>query len=268
MEGMKLVSASSRAIRVWRDGRIEEVAERYPLEKVYKLTASGRLIAIVSLLPTLLREFACGFLVTEGLASPSSIREAAIEGSELKVEVDDPASLDSRLSFYRRVARLIRAPCSSTSPESLLLPLARVMEVKLSFKVTPLDVWRAISWLRRSQLYRELGMVHVCTIAKPRAEAPLVVAEDIGRHSAVDKAVGYLVTNRIADRELMLCVSGRLTGDLVAKAARAGIPVVASISGPTSTGVEVAERAKITLIGFARGSRRLTVYTGRERVAI
>jgi len=269
VQGLELTSASSKAMRVWSDGRVEEITERYPLEKAYKLTASGRLVALVSLLPTLLREFACGFLVTEGLSTPGSIRSVSLDGLELKVEVEDPAALDSKLSFYRAVSRLIRAPCSSLSPETLLLPLeAKVREVKLSFKVTPSDVWSAISWLRKSKLYRELGMVHVCAIAKPGAEAPMVIAEDVGRHSAVDKAVGYLVLNRIADRELMLCVSGRLTGDLVAKAARAGIPIVASISGPTSTGVEIARKAGVTLIGFARGARRLTVYTGEERIAI
>ena len=101
----------------------------------------------------------------------------------------------------------------------------------------------------------------------------LDVAEDIGRHNAVDKVIGRALRNADGSAEhpglgqLMLLTTGRLSSEIAAKAYRVGLPVVVSRSAPTSRAVEMARQAELCLVGFARG-RRLNVYSAPWRLGI
>ena len=93
----------------------------------------------------------------------------------------------------------------------------------------------------------------------------LVVMEDVGRHNAVDKVLGYLLMSGESRGDKGMILSGRLSYEMVLKAARAGIPLVCSVSAPTARGVEVGEKTGVTLVGFLRGAG-FNVYTHAGRI--
>ncbi len=94
----------------------------------------------------------------------------------------------------------------------------------------------------------------------------LAIQEDIGRHNAVDKVIGYLLNNEILDKAKCLTVSGRVSYEIVSKAKAAGIPYLASVSAPSSLAVDASEEAGISLMAFCRNNK-LTVYSNPDKVA-
>ena len=127
------------------------------------------------------------------------------------------------------------------------------------------------SWLYRLQhiinqtpsLYLEAGAIHGCVLCEE--DRPLVYMEDVGRHNAVDKIAGWMLQTRCDPSNKIFYTTGRLTSEMVIKTVRMGIPVLVSRSGFTAWGVELAQKAGLTLIGRMRG-KRFTVVSGAERI--
>ncbi len=114
-------------------------------------------------------------------------------------------------------------------------------------------------------IFSETGGIHAAGLFNSKGD-PMFVAEDIGRHNAVDKVVGYMFLNDfLFGNDLILQVSGRAGFEILQKAAMAGIPVVSSVSAPSSLAIETARSMNMTLVCFVRGTR-FNVYTNAERI--
>jgi FdhD protein len=112
-------------------------------------------------------------------------------------------------------------------------------------------------------LHHQVGGVH--TSALSDGEEIIVLCEDIGRHNSIDKVVGKILINNLHVERKILLTTGRISSDMLQKAIRIGASVLISLSSPTSLSIDMAEKAGITLIGYARG-RKFNIYTHPDRI--
>ena len=217
-------------------------------------------------------ELAAGFLFSEGLVDgPEAIAAIryCVEGEQQYNAVNvvlapgarfDPADL--KRNFY---ATSSCGVCGKASIEAAMGPACA--RVSSDVTVSPEVLVALPDRLRAAQaVFERTGGLHGA--AHFTADGRLVrVREDVGRHNAMDKLLGAaLLAGEVPLSEAVVLVSGRLSFELVQKAARAGVPVLAGVTAPSSLAVELAEQAGLTLAGFVRGER-FNVYTGGERIA-
>jgi FdhD protein len=135
----------------------------------------------------------------------------------------------------------------------------------------PQDAVLKTSWLyalarkinTAPSLYLSAGAIHGCVLCQ--ADRPLIYLEDVGRHNAVDKIAGYLFQHGIESADKIFYTTGRLTSEMVIKIVQMGIPILISRSGFTAWGVELAQKAGLTLIGRAKGKRFIAL-SGESRI--
>jgi FdhD protein len=116
-----------------------------------------------------------------------------------------------------------------------------------------------------SHLYRESGGVHTSIFAEPHCAEPRFVAEDIGRHNTLDKLQGMALLEGVQTRGGVIVASGRVSSEMLFKAAIMGVPIVGSRTSPTNLALAVAERLGITVCGYLRQGS-MNVYTHPERI--
>ena len=154
--------------------------------------------------------------------------------------------------------------CGTRDPADLEL-YGDPIKVTGTRNVSPHSILAMVESMAESQItFKETGGTHGVGAFKLDG-TPLVVREDIGRHNAVDKVLGYLLENKCIQDADVMTVSGRISYEIVSKVYRAQIPILVAVSAPSSMAVETADAFGITLIGFCREDR-LTVYTHPHRV--
>jgi FdhD protein len=251
--------ATSRARVTRLPGRIVE-SDRLAVEEPLEIRVGGEAVAVTMRTPGHDEELALGFCLTEGLR-PLAAR-APVDLAANTVEVDAPdADLERiRRSFYTSSSCGV---CGKGALEAVAVDAPRVeSELTVAFDVLASLPER----LREAQATFALtGSLHATGLFAPDGEL-LCVREDVGRHNAMDKVVGWaLGEGRLPLGRSLLCVSGRLSFELVQKAAVAGCPILVAVGGPSSLAVELADDRGVTLCGFVRGGRG-TVYTHASRV--
>ena len=257
MEAPPYTAAAVEVVRL-PDGKREQ--DRVAVEEPLEIRIGGTPVAVTMRTPGHDEELALGFCLSEGLQPTAAHLPADLAANT--VEVEAPAFDLSRLqrSFYTSSSCGV---CGKGALEAVAVEAARVesqLRLPLSLVVQLPDR------LREAQAaFAVTGGLHATGLFDARGE--LVCArEDVGRHNALDKVIGWAFgAGRLPLADAALCVSGRLSFELVQKAAVAGCPVLIAVGAPSSLAVSLAEDRGITLCGFVRGGR-INVYTEPWRV--
>ena len=121
--------------------------------------------------------------------------------------------------------------------------------------------------LNSSKLFHETGGVHCAAIYDVKNNKSIVICEDVARHNALDKAIGYCIKNDISLNDKILFMSSRISFNMASKAAKAQIPIIIAKSSPTNLAIELCKKLNITLTGFVRG-KRMKIYANPERIIV
>jgi FdhD protein len=240
---------------------VDYVAEEKPLH----LFVNNAYWATILCSPQNLREMAVGHLLSEGIIkSTSEVEEVNLKENESScyVKLKAEVKVEDRLRLSRLHARVVTSACGGGSPYQYT---RKPHKIKSKLAVKADIVFNSVNQLNfKAELFRKTGGVHAAAIYK--ADGSLVaLAEDVGRHNAVDKAIGIAALSQTDFSECFLASSGRLSGDVVFKAAKVGLPIAASLAAALSSGIEMATLANLTLAGFVRG-KRMNIYTFPERI--
>jgi FdhD protein len=239
------------------DGETQDVVA---VEEPLEIRINGTPVAVTMRTPGHDEELALGFALSEGLR-PAAARlpdDLAVNTVELDAPGFDPARLAR--SFYTSSSCGV---CGKGALEAVAVEAARV-ESKLTVSAELIAVLP--DRLRAAQpAFEATGGIHATGLFDKHGEL-VCLREDVGRHNALDKVIGWAFREGLLPFEQsMLCVSGRLSFELVQKAAVAGCPLLVAVGAPSSLAVELAQDRGVTLCGFVRGGR-LNVYTEPWRV--
>ncbi len=264
---------SSRRMQVteWSEGEVRRREDVIAGEEPLELRLGDRPLTVTMRTPGDDLEWAAGFLLTEGIIHRCedliSLRHASDDGHGENIVI---AELARDTAFDREHARrnfLANSSCGLCGKTTIQSIRARgVKPPNPQMRVDAETLCRLPAALRAEQsLFEHTGGLHAAAAFNARGEL-LAVREDVGRHNAVDKIVGWaLLEDRLPLSEHILMVSGRGGFEIVQKALVAGFPVVASVSAPSSLATQLAREMGLTLVGFLRG-RRFLIYAGEQRI--
>jgi len=234
----------------------DRVAAEEPLE----IRVAGRPIAVTMRTPGDDEELALGFCVTEGIPATAAAPPPDLAANAIEVEAGDFDPERVQRNFYTSSSCGV---CGKGALDAVAV-VAKTVESDLA--VPAALVVALPERLRTAQPgFAATGGLHATGIFAEDGEL-LCLREDVGRHNALDKAVGWAFrAGRLPLSRSLLCVSGRLSFELVQKAAVAGCPILAGVGAPSSLAVELAADRRLTLCGFVRDGR-LTVYSEPWRI--
>lgn len=231
------------------------------VEMPVSLTVNGQVWLSFMCTPVHLEALAVGFLYNEGVI------ESMADVADVRV-CEHGDNVDVWLNFSAEQPTNWRRTSGCTGGVTAVDLLAKP-EVSFSanrLRVEPEAIGRLVEMLFESQsLYRETGGVH--TSALSDGESVLLSAEDIGRHNTLDKIAGLCLMQNVFPENRILITTGRISSEMLQKAARLQAPILISRTSPSSLSIEMAQRYEITLIGYARRNR-FNVYSGGHRVGL
>jgi FdhD protein len=257
----------------WEDGKATRIEDYLAAEEPLEIRAGQHSLGVTLRTPGDDEELVAGFLFTEGIISRRedlvALRmpgDTDTERNLVRVTLDPNLRLASNSAERRFSAGSACGVCGKASITQLRRRGLRYPEAASLFDPEMLCQLPPI--LRETQaVFVRTGGLHAAALFAPTGDL-LVVREDIGRHNAVDKAIGWaLLGGRVPLSGHVLLVSGRGGFEIVQKSIAAGIPLLASVSAPSSLAVQLARELGLTLVGFLRG-RRFVIYSGEERIAL
>ena len=246
--------------------RMDEVAVEEPLH----ILINGEHYATILCTPSDKEALVVGNIISEGLIrNLDEVRDIQPgEGGAYLVHLRDDVDILKRLELSSSFKRLILSSCGTATawPFSKIIDRINIPKVTDPIIFNPQVISEGVRNLNSvAETYRKTGGVHAAALYTNEGNL-ISFAEDVGRHNAIDKVIGLALQQGRGFTGTMIASTGRLTGDIVLKMARMRIPLIASIAAAIDSGVEVAAKTGVTLVGFVRGDR-MTIYTSPERVS-
>jgi FdhD protein len=227
------------------------------------ITLNNQEAATLLCSPTNLNYLAVGFLFSEGLIeNKGEIEKITVDEGKgiVQVETKEDKGLDTKPLFKP----LIASGGGRGTPFHSSASGQHQAKIKSQTTILPDEVFTLVNeFQHRSHVFKATGGVHSAALCDTKSI--LVFSEDIGRHNAIDKVFGECILRDIAIDEHIVITSGRISSEILLKAAKGKIPILISVSAPTNLGVRLATELGMTLIGFAR-EKRMNVYTNAWRV--
>ena len=257
----------TRPVERWRSGTRQVVDDRVAEEVPVALICNGAPFAVMMATPADLHDFALGFALSEGLVADAgevSVEavEELVEGIEVHLRI--PAGRAEVLDARRRSLGG-RSGCGLCGTALLEAALRYPPPVQAPVPVAPAALQAALRALHAAQpLAAITGAVHAAGWAAPDGRL-LLAREDVGRHNALDKLIGAMQRAGHDPAAGFLVVTSRASYEMAMKAATVGIGFMAAISAPTALAISLAERAGLTLVGFAR-EKGYAVYSHGHRL--
>jgi FdhD protein len=240
---------------------LDDVAEEVPL----KIVLNGVYSFVIWCSPFQFKELVTGYLFAEDiLHSVDEIENITPNNVEnvCNVQFKTNINLARRLENRRggtRIIPLIKNSTSAYQHDNKITPVTSNLTVKAQ---TILDAIHQMNI--KAVGFKKTGGLHNSCIFK--ADGTMIAfSEDVGRHNTVDKVIGEGLLSKINFSQCFLIITGRVPGDMIYKAAKVGLPLVASVTAVLNSGVTSAQKANITLVGFAR-EKHLNIYTYPERI--
>jgi FdhD protein len=259
---------------VWRydRGQVQAGPDRVVVEEPLEIRLGGEPFQILMRLPGWEKELALGFLYTEGivrkLAEVITLHFCGT-GTDplLPPNVVDVILTESALSRRgRRHLEVAYSSCGLCAKEAIAEISQKVPPVASSLTLNGAELLALMARLPETQpVFTRTGGTHGVALASPDG-ALFIAAEDVGRHNAMDKVIGRALMEKRDFGGLVGLLSGRISFEMALKAVRAGLPILAAVSAPTSAALELADQLNLTLVGFARQGR-MNIYTHPERIS-
>ena len=264
---------TTRTVHRWTKGTLAAVQDELVMEEPLELRAHGKTMAIIMRTLGHDLELLGGLLHAEGvlLAGEEIGHLAVVNPDELGdlergnvVELHLPAELVRERWAERQV--MTSSACGVCGASALTVLDGLATPIRSDMQWSHKMITEVPNELKRHQaVFERSGALHGAAIFD-RAGKVMVCREDVGRHNAVDKVVGWARQNDLLPlSECVLGVSGRLSYEIVHKAITAGLPIVVAVSAPSSLAVDLAERWRVTLAGFVRGEG-FNVYSHPSRI--
>lgn len=255
----------------WQEGKVSRFDDYLVGEEPLEIRLGSRPISVTMRTPGHDLELAAGFLLTEGvitrLEQIASLRQVAARGRKsnvVRVTLRRGVSVPTTRMQRNFTVSSSCGLCGKTSIDAVRI--RGIARPNPDLCISPDILCLLPDALRSAQaLFGRTGGPHAAGLFETAGKL-IVLREDVGRHNAVDKLIGWaLLEQRLPLKDSVLLVSGRGSFEIVQKALVAGVPIVACISAPSSLAVQLAWEFGLTLVGFLRG-KRFVVYTGETRV--
>jgi FdhD protein len=229
---------------------LHEVIEEVPLA----LFVNGRHAMTAMMSPVQLEEFVTGYLYTE------QIIKNVDEIESIKIDKNRMSVITKNLFKVLGPKKTILSGCGGSTS---YIDTEKLPKVRSDYSISMTDIRTSVKAVLNSELHVTTGGIHI--VALLDRQQVIAVSEDIGRHNALDRVIGFALRNKIDLAKTYVIVSGRISSEMVRKCLIAGIPIIVSRGATTTLAVETADKTGLTVVGFAR-STKMVVYTHPERI--